>query len=501
MAPAAHAEREPAALVGATLRGAVWVAASRVGGRALFFISTLILARLLAPEDFGVAGYAVTLIVLLGSLPELGLGPALIHHREDRETLDTGFWLGLLGASLAFALVWILAPLSAWIFGDDRAVAVTRVLGLTFPLEGLRNVHATLLRKNLDFRRRFVPDIVQSLAKGLVAIGLALAGCGYWSLTWGTVGATALAIPVYWIASGWRPGFRVSAAAARLLLPFGAHVVGIDLLGALVRNVDYLFVGRFLGAAALGIYTLAFRIPDLLVRELCLTLGQVLLPVYARLREDPAGIRGTFLATVGYVTALTAPMAIGLALVAEPFVITAFGERWRGVAEVIPSICCYALFISLTHNVGDLYKALGRPELLTRLALPLVAVGVPAIWLAASVGGSAAAVGWAQAGIAAFSAVTNFAVAGRVFGLPVREALARMLPIGAACVGMAVVVLALRSLVAGRPAVVQLGLCVSIGALTYAVMLRSLAREFWNDGLRAVLGARSQRRIAGEVTP
>src|SRR4030095_1489821 len=96
-------------------------------------------------------------------------------------------------------------------------------------------------------------------------------------------------------------------------------------------------------------------------------------PVYARLREDPAGIRGTFLATVGYVTALTAPMAIGLALVAEPFVITAFGERWRGVAEVIPSICCYALFISLTHNVGDLYKALGRAGSLTRRALPRAA--------------------------------------------------------------------------------------------------------------------------------
>ena len=77
----------------------MWVAASRIGGRRCSFLSTLILARLLGPEDFGVAGYAVTLIVLLGSLPELGLGPALIHHREDRETLDTGFWLGLLGGA------------------------------------------------------------------------------------------------------------------------------------------------------------------------------------------------------------------------------------------------------------------------------------------------------------------------------------------------------------------------------------------------------------------
>jgi lipopolysaccharide exporter len=501
MAPGTDTGPESAGLARTTLRGAGWVGAARFGGRGLFFLSTLLLARLLEPEDFGVAGYAVTLLVMFGSLPELGLAPALIHHREDRETLDTGFWLGVASGALAFAAVWLLAPLSAWIFGDDRAVQVTRVLGLTFPLESLRNVHATLLRKNLDFRKRFVPDMIQSFAKGAVAIVLALAGFGYWSLIWGTVGATALAIPVYWMASGWRPGLRVCADAARRLLPFGAHVVAVDLLGAFVRNVDYLFVGRLLGAATLGIYTLAFRIPDLLVRELCLTLSQVLLPVYARLREDPAAIRATFLATIGYVAAITAPMAIGLSLVAEPFVATAFGERWQGVAAVIPSICCYALFVSLIQNVGDLYKALGRPDLLTRLSLLRVAIAVPAIGLAAAWGRSAAAVGWAQAGVAIVGAIANFVVADSVFGLPVRQALGRMLPVATACACMAVLVLALRSLVHGHAAVVQLAICSAIGAIAYAAILRLLAREFWDDGLRAVLGAGSRRRIADGVTP
>jgi PST family polysaccharide transporter len=467
----------------------------------MFFASTLLLARLLVPEDFGVAGYAITLIVLFGSLPELGLGPALIHHRDDPEVLDTAFWLGLAAGCLAFALVWVLAPLSASLFGDDRAVGVTRALALTFPLEGLRNVHATLLRKNLAFRRRFVPDTVQSFAKGVIAIGLALAGFGYWSLIWATVAAAAIGIPVYWMASGWRPGLRVDAAAAKRLLPFGAHVMVIDLLGAFVRNVDYLFVGRWLGAATLGIYTLAFRIPDLVVRDLCLTLSQVLLPVYARVREDPAAIRTTFLAAASYVTALTAPMALGLALVAQPLVLTAFGERWREVATVLPSICVYALLISLTYNLGDLYKALGRPDLLTRLSLLRAAVAVPAIGFAAAVGGSAAAVGWAQAGVAAVGVSANLLFAGRYLGLPVGPALAQMLPIGGACAFMAVVVLALRSSVDELPAVAQLLVCVAAGASAYALALRLVAREFWDQGLRVLLGATSRRRVAGGVTP
>ena len=493
--------QQPIGLAATTVRAAAWVGASRLGGRVLFFLSTLLLARLLDPEDFGVAAYAVTVLVLFGSLPEFGLGPAVIHHRSDHETLDTAFWLGLFAGVFAFALVWLLAPLSVWIFGDDRAVAVTRVLGLTFPLEGLRNVHATILHKNLAFKRRFVPDAFQSLAKGLVSIALALLGFGYWSLIWGPVAATAFAVPVYWIASGWRPGLRIRTEAARRLLPFGAHIVLIDVMGALVRNVDYLFIGRLLGAATLGIYTLAFRIPDLLVRELCLTLGQVLLPVYARMRDDSAAVRTTFLATSAYITAFTAPMAIGLALVAEPFVLTAFGERWQEVAAVIPAICGYALFISLTHNVGDLYKALGRPELLSRLAFVRIAIGVPVIWIAARYGGSAAAVGWAQAGLAALVTAANFVIAGAVFRLPVWQALGRILPIAAACAGMAALVVAVRQAVADLAPIAQLVLCVGVGASAYALLLRLLAREFWDEGLRAVMVAGSRQRVAEGATP
>jgi PST family polysaccharide transporter len=452
-------------LAGTTLRGAAWVGASLFGGKLIFFACTLLLARLLTEEDFGVAAYAITLVTMLDSLPALGLAPALIHHRDDRELLDTGFWLGVAAAVLLFALVWLLAPFTAWFFGDDRAVHVTRVLALVFPLEALRNVHATLLRKRLAFRRRFVPDMVQSTSKGAVAIALALAGFDYWSLIWGTLAATALGVPVFWAASGWRPGLRVNAAAVKRLLPFGAHIMSVDLLGAFVRNVDYLLVGRFLGAATLGAYTLAFRIPDLLVRNLCITLGQVLLPLYANVRHDPRAIESTFIASISYVTALTAPIAIGLALIAEPLVAIALGERWRAVAVVLPSICAYALLISFTFNLGDLYKALGRPDVLTRLSLLRATVAFPALWFGAAVVGSAAAVGWAQAAVAGLSVIANFWVAARLFHLPVGRAAARILPIAGACACMSIAVVGLRSWLAGHSDVLQLGICAGGGAL------------------------------------
>lgn len=494
-------EREAGGLVAATLRGAAWVGASRIGGRLLFFASTLLLARWLDQEDFGVAAYAITLIALFASLPHLGLAPALIHYRDDPETLDTGFWLGLAAGGLAFAFVWVAAPLSVWVFGDDRATGVTRALGLVFPLEALRNVHATLLRKRLAFRRRFVPEMVQSTAKGLVAIGLALAGFGYWSLIWGSVAATALGVPAFWIASSWRPGLRFRAAAARRLLPFGGHVVAIDLLGAFVRNLDYLFVGRWLGAATLGVYTLAFRIPDLLIRDVCLALGQVLLPVYAKVQGEPETVRSAFRTSLAYVAALTAPMAVGLALVAEPLVITAFSEKWREMTPVLPPICAYAFLVSLSFNLGDLYKALGRPDLLTRLSLLRACVAVPAIGFAASVVGTAAAVGWAQAGVAAIALLANFAVARGVFELPVGQALARIVPIGLACGVMATAVWSLGPVFDESSAAAQLLGRTAVGAAAYAAALRLLAREFCEDGVRALLEVLSRRRVAAEAAP
>ncbi len=488
-------------LATATLRGAAWAGAARFGGKALFFASTLLLARLLDRQDFGVAAYAITLIALFGSLPTLGLGPALIHHRDDPEILDTGFWLGVLTGCAAFALVWLLAPASAWIFDDGRAVDVTRALALVFPLESLRNVHATLLRKRLAFDRRFVPEISQSGTKGLLAIALAFAGFGYWSLIWGSIGAAAVGVPVYWWASGWRPGLRFDAGAARTLLPFGGHVMALDLLSALVRNVDYVFVGRLLGAATLGVYTLAFRIPDLLIRNLCTTLGQVLLPVYARLRAELAALRAAFLATLGYVTALTAPLATGLALVAEPLVITAFSEKWREVATVIPPICAYALLISLSFNLGDLYKALGRPDVLSRLALLRAGLAVPALWVAAALLGSRGAVGWAQASVASLIVALNLWLAGQLFGLPVGLALWRLLPVLGACAVMAGVVVSLRPALASQPAWLQLVASSAIGAASYALALRLLARDLWEEGFQKLQEALARPRAPSGVTP
>jgi PST family polysaccharide transporter len=494
--PAEPALRAADGLATAALRGAGWRFGSELCGKGMVLVSTIILARLLDQDEFGVAAYALTLIALFGAVPGMGLGPAIIYHADDERYTNTGFWLGLAGACAGTAIVWVLAPLAEHLFGDPRAVGVTRGMGLIFPIEALSNVHGSLLRKRLAFRTSVVPEITRSLAKGVASIVLAVAGFGAWALIGGTLVGALAAVPAYWIVLRWRPQLRFDRAVAAQLIPFGGHLAAVNTLGAAVRNLDYVIVGRVLGAVALGTYTLAFRLPDLLIRNLVAVLGQVLFPIYSKLREQGTSVSAAFTNTTGYVVAVTAPMAVGLALLADPVVHVAFSAKWQGVVPVVPPICLYALFVSISFNIGDLYKALGRPDVLSWLGIVRLALAAPALWACAVIGGTPAAVGWAQAAVAFVMMAIELAVARATFGLPVGAALARATPVAVACIAMALAVRAVGAPLAEEPHRVQLAVGVSVGALVYALALGLLAPRFVAAGLAVLRGA-VDRRPAG----
>jgi O-antigen/teichoic acid export membrane protein len=221
-------------------------------------------------------------------------------------------------------------------------------------------------------------------------------------------------------------------------------------------------------------------------------LGQVLLPIYSKLREERAPVAAVFVTTTTYVVAVTAPMSVGLALLAEPFVIAAFSAKWIDVVPIVPPICLYALFVSISFNIGDLYKALGRPHILTRLGLVRLALALPALWFAATAYGSAAAVGWAQALIAVAMMAIELLVARAAFRLPVAAALAGTAPVFAACAAMAVAVVITAPL-APEPAWIQLALGIAIGSIVYAVALWLFARRFVMTGLYVLRSALDRR--------
>lgn len=469
-----------------TIRGTLWTYASLFSGRAVMFVSTVVLARLLSQDDYGVAAYATVFIAFLEVVGDLGVGAALIYHRDDPEATRTGFWLNL-GAGLAlFALTWLAAPLVGEFYQDERAIGVTRALALYFPISALGNIHSALLYRNLAFGRRFLPNLVRNAGKGVVAILLAWFGFGAYSLIWGQVAGVGLAVIAFWFAVPWQPALRFVTSHVRPLLSYGLRMISINFLSVLSTNLDYLFIGRYLGAAPLGVYTLAFRIPDLLISQACSVITTVAFPVYASLRDEPELLRESFLSTNRFLMAAIAPIGVGLAMVAEPVVLTFFTDKWQAAVPVMPAIAIYALTTSLFYNAGDVFKAIGRPEVLTYITLVELVIMVPAMWWAVTEPASIVAVAWVHVGVAVFERTLNLLVAARVLKLSVWSILQTLRPALVGSVLMAGAVWAALTLVPDAM-LVQLLAATAVGGAVYLGSLfllerrlvLSAARMFW----------------------
>lgn len=405
----------------AAIHGTAWRYVAMFSGKFMVFVSTVVLARLLTKDDFGLVGYAVTIIALLESLSDLGVTPAVIYYPDDQDRVSTGFWINQLTGLIFFGLTWMFAPAVAAYFKDERVVEVTRVLSLTFPLMALGHMQETVLLKRLSFKRGFIPPFIKSLAKGLSSIGFALAGFGPWSLIWGQLIGTLISSISYWIITPWRPSFVFKLKMAISLLKYGMVFVVGEMLSLILMYLDYLLVGRYLGSEKLGVYTLAFRMPDLLILEFARTLSNVLFPIYAQMRTKNGDMsRGFFLAT-RYISLLTIPMGLGLALVAEPFILTFFTTKWIDAVPVVRGIAIYATLLSVVHNTTSVYWAGGRPQISTWVGLARLAMLFPALLWAVLVAQSIVAVGWAHAAMAFLSAVLNFVVASRLIRLPLIE--------------------------------------------------------------------------------
>lgn len=363
-------------------------------GKAMVFLTTTILARLLTPADFGVMAFAVLAVNYLSILKDLGLGAALIQRRQNvEEAADTVFTLNLLLGSTLTLLGIGVAPFIAAYFNEPLVTPILRLLSFSFVLNALSDTHIVRLQRELNFRRKLIPDIGYSIIKGVVSIGFALAGFGVWALVIGQLVSAVATVILAWSVFPWRPRLTVRRDLAKTMLSFGLSMTGIQALTTLIDNLDYLIVGRFFGNTALGIYTLAYRLPELLVLNMLWVMAKVIFPTYAAVQDQPDTLRQGFLTVVRFVGMFTVPICLGLMLAAEPLVQVIFGEKWLAAIPVVRVLALFALVSSIAFNVGDIYKAVGRTDILIKLGLVKLVLLVPALWYGAHFGLVGVAVG------------------------------------------------------------------------------------------------------------
>ncbi|OQX61706.1 MAG: hypothetical protein DRI32_00165 [Chloroflexi bacterium] len=466
------------------VRGIMWTYVSYYSGKLLVFLSTIALARLLSKDDFGVAGYALVVISSLNVLSSLGVGQALIYLKKDPKATDTAFWLGLSISFVLFAATWFAAPLVGAFFGDPRAIPVTRALAFSYPISSLSYIHDMILRKKLSFKRKFIPDLSKSLGKGIFAILFALLGYGVWSLIYSQLLGSLIASIAYWIVVPWKPSFYFSRPLAKKLLHFGLNIVAVNSLSVLLNNSDALLIGRFMGAAILGVYTLAFRVPNMLIMQFNALVSKVIFPFYAKMREDAETLKRGFLYTTKYTTLATIPMGIGIAAISSPLVLTLFGEKWAEAIPVMQALALYTTFASLAYNAGDVYKAQGHPEILTRLTLVEGVLLLPALYFAITLRGTVVAVAWARVFVAFIITTLDLSIASRMLDISLRKIFKTIAPAIGAASFMALTITLLLIQIRETAPLTQLILSIFAGGVAYLSILWTFQRPLLLDGYR-----------------
>ncbi|MGH9474734.1 MAG: oligosaccharide flippase family protein [Terriglobales bacterium] len=378
------------------LRGLFWASSSFLLGKLLVFGSVVVLTRLLAPKAFGEVALATSAVSILEILGTLGLTSALIFEEEAVEAAaNLCFWITFATSFLELAAAWLLAAPLAQFFHEPALAPMLRALSACLVLNALCSTHDYLLRRQLAFHVKIIPDLGQAAAKGIAAIVLAWMGFGAWSLIWGQVLASLAAAALLWRVVAWRPNRHWDRLVLRRMIRYAKHIYFLDGSSVLLNNLDTLTIGRMLSDVWLGFYTLAFRLPEVVLISVLNVVTRVTFPGFSRLHNDAPRLRHTLLETERYTALITLPLATGMGLLAPAMVYGIYGRHWGPAIPVLQVLALCAGMRCLIHCFGDGYKAIGRPDVLTRTTVLWWIVLPPSIILGAHWGG-VVGVAWGQ---------------------------------------------------------------------------------------------------------
>jgi teichuronic acid exporter len=476
--------------LGATaLRGMVWLGSARWAAQLFTWASMLVIARLLAPEDYGLVAIAMAFTGFLEVITDVGLGSALVQSR-DLSKRDVEATMGatcLLGIA-AGILIALTAPLWANIQGDPRIVPVIRVLAIGVPLGTALNVPYSMLHRRLAFNLVARAQFVRGIVTAGVTLGAAVLLQSHWALVTGAlVGRAAFTVMLLW-AEPIKPRLPSSDTKIGGLLRFGGILTADRVLNYARANIDVALIGALLGTRMVGLYVMALSLARLPLEKLGSAFEPVAYPTFARLHDDKPALRRYFLGLSVGTMAIALPASFGLIVTAGILVPTVIGSQWIAIvrplqiAAIVTPLAFHLILVSALFNaMGQVKLSLRITTLISVLTILAVIVSVPfgIVGVAAATGLGFALV-WVYAELLAL----------RLIDLHVRDAARALLPSLSASIGMAVAVIGVSLLLAPQwPGAIRLVILCAVGIATFVGWALLLHRDTVVAQLRSLRAA------------
>ena len=466
--------------------GVAWSGLAQMGAQLVALVVSVILTRLLSPQDFGLLGMVLVFTNFASVFADMGFGVALVQKLDvTQHHKNAVFWISIVIGAVLTLIMAAAAPYIASFYNVPEVQPLAVAISLIFFINAFATVKVALLQKAMDFRKIAAAQLTSTVISGLVALYLAFSGFGVWSLVAMYIASAIVNVAVLWTITPWRPDFSLQWHALKDLTKFTLNLLGFSVFNYWTRNGDNLLVGRFVGSAALGIYARSYQILLLPVSQVSGVITNVMFPAFSAIQKDVERVKDMYLKSISIISLVTFPLTLGLLVVSQSFVLALFGDKWAEMIPILQVFCLLGLIQSIGTTVGWIYQSQGRTDIMFRWGLVSGSIFIISFIVGLR---------WGALGVAVAYTVANFLlwypsllIPARLIDLHVVTMLRRLAPTfcGAATMAFAVWVLGLI-LPSGWSYATHLALQVTIGAIVYYIFVRALRLEAYTIASRLV---------------
>ena len=408
-------------------RGFVWNTVERLVTNGIQFILTIILARLLSPDDYGVIAMPAIFLAIAQVFIDSGFANALIRKPDlNEKDLSTAFYFNVLVGFSAYIVLFISSPIIADFFNTPILSKLLKVTALVVFLNSLGIVQQAVLTKKMDFKSQAVISAISTFVSGAIGVWMAYTGYGVWSLVFQQVSSALLRALLLWIYGKWHPLLIWSKESFSYLWNFGSKVVVIGFLDTIYNNIYAFVIGKMYNAKDLGNYTRAQQFADLPINNLNGIIQRVTLPLLSEIQDDNIRLSSIYLRIIRLTSILIIPLTFGLAAMAQPLIISLLGNEWAGCVLMFQILCIARIWTPFNAININLLQVKGRTDLQLKLELAKKAI-ITAVLLLTMFGGVICLVsGFAVCTLIAF--VINTYYTKRIIGVSFFKQIKAILP-------------------------------------------------------------------------
>jgi len=365
-----------------TIIGFKWSLIDSLGKYFLSFIIGIILARLLSPTDYGLIGMSAIFMAVSMVFIDGGFSDALIRKFEPTDDDYTSvFYFNILLAAVFYLLLYYSAPLISAFFGELSLVKIIRISGLGLIIGSTSTIQTVILRKRLDFKLQAIISFISGTISGTVSITMALNDYGVWSLIYSGIISGLVSSLLLWILNGWRPKLHFNFGIIKKEFGFGSKIMIGSFVHVLYNNMYYVLIGKIFTPSALGYFSKADSFQKLVSSNIDITVRQVTYPVLASIQNETTQLKAIYRVMIKNTAFITFVLLLGLASIAEPFILTLIGEKWLPSVPYLQLLCVAGMFFPLISINANVLNVKGRSDISLFIIILRVVLSIPALLL------------------------------------------------------------------------------------------------------------------------